>query len=118
MVDPWQLYNRECVSYAAWALENRFGKYVGGFNGQGNAEEWVYSAPRFSGAYRVYSPQPGDAVVLPASSFAPVGHLMIVESVGDDGWVHISQYNMYGTGQYSTMDIKTSGVVFLRFQDA
>lgn len=117
MVDPWQLYNRECVSYVAWALENRFGKYVSGFNGQGNAEEWVYSAPMFSGAYRVYDPQPGDAVVLPASSFAPVGHLMIVESAGNDGWVHISQYNMYGTGEYSTMDIRTSGVVFLRFRD-
>jgi len=118
IVDPWQLYNRECVSYAAWAIEQRFGKYVGGFNGQGNAYEWAYSAPAYSGAYRVYDPQPGDAVVLPASaSFAPVGHLMVVEYVTDDGWVHISQYNMYGSGQYSTMDIRNSGVVFLRFQN-
>lgn len=119
MIDPWQLYNRECVSYAAWALESRFGKYVGGFNGQGNAYEWAWSAPMFSGAYRVYDPQPGDAVILPASSnFAPVGHLMVVEYVTDDGWVHISQYNMYGTGQYSTMDIKNAGVIFMRFQKA
>lgn len=117
-VDPWNLYNRECVSYVAWALENRFGKSVQPFHGDGNAMDWPYAAPRWSGAYRVGSPQPGDAVILPASGgFAPIGHAMIVESVSGDN-VLVSQYNMYGTGQYSTMYIKTSGVVFLRFPDA
>lgn len=116
-VDPWGLYNRECVSYVAWALEQRFGKIVKNFNGQGNAMDWPSSAPRFSGAYRVYSPQPGDAVVLPASgSFAPIGHVMIVESVSGNT-MHVSQYNFYGTGQYSTMDVQNSGVVLLRFQN-
>lgn len=115
-IDPWALYNRECVSYVAWALSSRFGKYVGSFNGSGNAYEWPDSAPRYSGAYRVYNPQPGDAVVLPMmGDFSPIGHLMIVESVSSS-WVHVSQYNFYGTGEYSTMDIKTSGVIFLRFQ--
>ena len=116
VVDPWQLYNRECVSYVAWALQNRFGKYVSGFHGEGNAYQWPSSAVAYSGAVRVYDPQPGDAVILPASgSFAPIGHAMIVESVGGDGWIHVSQFNFYGTGQYSTMDIKSSGVIFLRF---
>ena len=113
--DPWGLYNRECVSYVAWALSNRFGKYVGNFNGQGNAYQWPSSAPAYSGAVRVYNPQPGDAVILPADGgFAPVGHAMIVESV-NGGSVHVSQYNFYGSGQYSTMNIGTGGVVFLRF---
>ena len=117
-VDPWNLYNRECVSYAAWAISARFHRSVGAFHGDGNAMDWPYSAPRWSGAYRVSSPQPGDAVVLPASGgFAPIGHLMVVESVsGSD--VFVSQYNFYGTGQYSTMWIKTSGVIFLRFPSA
>lgn len=115
-VDPWGLYNRECVSYVAWALEQRFGKYVANFNGQGNAMDWPSSAPRFSGAFRVYSPQPGDAVILPASgNFAPIGHAMIVESVSGNT-MHVSQYNFYGTGEYSTMDVENSGVVLLRFQ--
>jgi len=115
MVDPWGLYNRECVSYVAWALENRFGKSVGNFNGQGNAYQWPGSAPAYSGAMRVYDPQPGDAVILPATSgFAPIGHAMIVESVSGD-WIHVSQFNFYGTGEYSTMDIKNSGIVLLRF---
>lgn len=114
-VDPWNLYNRECVSYVAWALANRFGKSVNAWHGDGNAYEWVWSAPRWSGAWRVYDPQPGDVVVLPRSGgFAPVGHVMIVESVSG-GNMFVSQYNFYGTGQYSTMWVKNSGVVLLRF---
>lgn len=117
-VDPWNLYNRECVSYVAWALENRFHKSVQPFHGDGNAMDWPYAAPRWSGAYRVYDPQPGDAVILPASgNFAPIGHAMIVESV-NGGDIFVSQYNFYGTGQYSTMWIKNSGVIFLRFPSA
>lgn len=116
VVDQWGLYNRECVSYVAWALQNRFGKYVGSFNGQGNAEQWPSSAVAYSGATRVYDPQPGDAVILPGgTAFAPIGHAMIVESVSSDGWIHVSQYNMYGGHGYSTMDIRNSGVIFLRF---
>jgi surface antigen len=117
-VDPWNLYNRECVSYVAWALENRFGKRVEAFHGDGNAMDWPYSAPRWSGAYRVGSPQPGDAVILPAmGGFAPIGHAMIVESVSGSS-IRVSQYNFYGTGQYSTMTIQNSGIVLLRFPDA
>jgi peptidoglycan hydrolase CwlO-like protein len=117
-IDPWNLYNRECVSWVAWALENRFGKSVMPFHGDGNAYQWPYSAPSWSGAFRVPSPQRGDAVILPADGgFAPIGHAMIVESVsGDD--IFVSQYNMYGTGQYSTMHIHSSGVIFLRFPNA
>ena len=114
-IDKWNLYNRECVSYVAWALESRFGKTVNPWRGDGNAYQWPSSAARWSGAYRVSSPQPGDVVVLPASgSFAPVGHVMIVESVsGSD--MFVSQYNFYGTGQYSTMWVKNSGVILMRF---
>jgi peptidoglycan hydrolase CwlO-like protein len=115
VVDAWGLYNRECVSYVAWALQNRFGKYVGNFSGQGNAYQWPSSAPAYSGAVRVFSPQPGDAVILPQSgSFAPIGHAMIVESVNGE-WMHVSQFNMYGTHGYSEMDVKNSGVILLRF---
>jgi len=117
-IDPWNLYNRECVSYVAWALEARFGKSVKPFHGDGNAMDWTYSAPRWSGAFRVSTPQPGDVVILPAmSGFAPIGHAMIVESVNGNS-MRVSQYNFYGTGQYSTMTIQNSGVVLLRFPNA
>ena len=108
--DPWGLYNRECVSYAAWRIE-QMGHKVNHFGGRGNAYEWPSSAK----ATRVDDPKPGDAVVLPiVAGFAPVGHLMVVEFVNGDS-VHVSQYNFYGTGEYSTMDIKKTGVIFLRF---
>ncbi len=117
-IDPWNLYNRECVSYVAWALQARFGKSVQPFHGDGNAMDWPYSAPRWSGAFRVSSPQPGDVVVLPAmGGFAPIGHVMIVESVSGNS-MRVSQYNFYGTGQYSTMTVQNSGVVLLRFPNA
>lgn len=116
IIDEWALYNRECVSYVAWALQYKFGKQVNSFRGQGNAYQWPNSAVAYSGAFRVSSPQPGDVVVLPQSGgFAPIGHVMIVESVNGD-WMHVSQYNFYGTGQYSEMDVKNSGVVLLRFR--
>lgn len=112
-VDEWDLYYRECVSYAAWRIDRVYGKKVQPFDGHGMAYEWGQGWAK--GAYRVYDPKPGDAVVLmPISGFAPVGHLMVVEGVSG-GWVHVSQYNYFGTGEYSTMDIKTSGVIFLRF---
>lgn len=116
-VDSWQLFNRECVSYAAWAIDNRFDKIVNGFNGAGMPNQWIYNIS----ATRVYDPQPGDAVILPPTSdnFAPVGHLMVVESIDNSKEypTHVSQFNFYGTGEYSTMDIKNSGVIFLRFQN-
>lgn len=111
--DPWQLYNRECVSYAAWKIDRVYGKNVQPFGGYGMAYQWGQGYAK--GAWRVTDPQAGDAVVLPVTpGFAPVGHLMVVESVSGD-WVHVSQYNFFGTGEYSTMDIKKSGVIFLRF---
>jgi peptidoglycan hydrolase CwlO-like protein len=114
-VDPWNLYMRECVSYVAWALKYRFGKNVQPWHGDGHAYQWPSSAARWSGAWRVYDPQPGDVVVLPRSGgFAPVGHVMIVESVSG-GNMFVSQYNFYGTGQYSTMWVANSGVILLRF---
>lgn len=117
-IDPWNLYNRECVSYVAWALEKRFGKSVAPFHGDGNAMDWPNSAARWSGAFRVSSPQPGDVVVLPASGgFAPIGHVMIVESVSGSS-MFVSQYNFYGTGQYSTMTVQNSGVILMRFPNA
>lgn len=135
--DPWALYNRECVSYVAWALESRFNRQVSSFSGSGNAYQWPYYAQLYSNAAVVSDPQPGDAVILPSSDpdpnysgvfgdakstdpnyhnrgWSPLGHAMIVESV-DGEWIHVSQFNMYGTGQYSTMDIKNAGIILLRF---
>jgi peptidoglycan hydrolase CwlO-like protein/surface antigen len=115
--DPWGLYNRECVSYTAWAVVNRFNKYVTNFAGAGNAYEWP-STTSSMGAYTDHNPSVGSVAILPPTpGFSPIGHAMLVESVQGGGWVHVSQYNFGGTGEYSTMDIKASGVVFVHFRD-
>jgi len=114
------LFYRECVDYVAWRMNHVYHKRVGSFGGVGMAYQWINWDGNRGTAYKLgavptSNPQPGDAVVLPATyGFAPVGHVMIVEYTSGD-WVHVSQYNFYGTGEYSTMDIKKSGVVFLRF---
>ena len=115
--DPWGLYNRECVSYAAWASVNRYGKFVTNFAGKGNAGDWPWSTQSM-GAYTDHNPTVGSVAILPPTAgFAPIGHAMVVESIQGGGWVHVSQYNFGGTGEYSTMDIQTSGVVFVKFKN-
>lgn len=115
LTDEWQLYNRECVSYAAWAAEYRFGGTVNGFHGSGMAYEWPWSAPRYSGALVNTSPSRGSVMVIPDTMIGGVGHVAVVESVNGD-WVHVSQYNWGLTGAYSEMDVKlVPGLKFVHF---
>jgi surface antigen len=115
--DQWGLYNRECVSYTAWAAYNRFGKQVMNFSGAGNAYQWPSTTTRM-GANTDKTPEVGSVAILPRTSgFADIGHSMMVEAVLGGGWVHVSQYNFGGTGEYSTMDIHVSGVNFVHFRD-
>lgn len=116
--DQWGLYNRECVSYAAWAASGRYGKYVTNFSGAGNAGQWPATAQNLMGATVDRNPEVGSVAILPATpGLAPVGHAMVVEGILEGGWVRVSQYNFGGTGEYSTMDIQASGVVFVHFRD-
>lgn len=113
VIDEWQLYNRECVSYAAYAMQYRFGKKVPSFNGQGNAYEW----PGYLSAqgYTVnQTPSVGSVAIVPAGQL-PYGHAMVVEAVMSNGWVHVSQFNWDVDGTYSEMDIKPTGVYFVHF---
>lgn len=115
MSDPWALYNRECVSYSAWRA-TQMGKKVGSFSGKGNAYEWPSSTSGWMGAVVDSSPAVGAVAILPITpGFAPIGHSMNVEAILSDGWLRVSQYNFGGTGEYSTMDIRASGVVFVHF---
>lgn len=115
--DQWGLLNRECVSYTAWGAYNIYGKDVQNFAGAGNAYQWPSTTQRM-GAYTDHTPEVGSVAILPPTpGFAPIGHAMLVNSIEGGGWVGVSQYNFGGTGEYSTMDIQTSGVVFVHFQN-
>ena len=115
--DQWGLLNRECVSYTAWAAYTIYGKDVQNFAGAGNAYQWPSTTQRM-GATVDHSPEVGSVAILPPTpGFSPIGHAMLVTSIEGGGWVGVSQYNFGGTGEYSTMDIQSSGVVFIHFQN-
>lgn len=114
--DDWALYNRECVSYTAWAAYNRFGKKVSSFMGSGFAYQWPSTALSM-GANVDSNPEVGSVAITPRQYFTPMGHAMMVEQVYGDGWVRVSQYNFAGTGEYSIMDLKVSSAVYVHFQN-
>ncbi|MCL2094880.1 CHAP domain-containing protein [Candidatus Saccharibacteria bacterium] len=119
-VDMWQLYNRECVSFAAHRIYHGFNRDVRGFAGAGNAKMWPDTAPRIMGAVANNVPAVGAAAIWgyndPTSQF---GHVMVVEAIRSDGWVLVSQFNFIVNGrrgEYSTMEIPADSAVFVHFR--
>jgi surface antigen len=94
LVDPWGMYNRECVSYAAFKVAQS-GRTMPYWGGVGNAQQWPSNAIA-DGIPVDRSPQVGDVAI---TYNAPFGHAMYVERVnGRD--VTISQYNWLVNGQW------------------
>lgn len=111
LVDPWGMYNRECVSYTAWKVYERTG-YMPYWGGYGNANQWPANA-RNSGIPVDGSPRAGDVAIAYWGSF---GHAMYVDSVNSDGTINISQYNWDYHGTFSQIyNFSTSGLVFIHF---
>lgn len=92
--DQWGYCTRQCVSYAAWAVQ-----YSGGSAPieWGNAKDWVGAARR-AGIPVYGSPEPGDIAIDTAGTW---GHAMYVEKVSGSQ-IFVSQYNQQLTGQFST----------------
>jgi len=90
--DRWGYCTRQCVSYAAWAVE-RSGHQAPMY--YGNAKNWVYAAPA---SWQFNSPRAGDVGVATGGGF---GHVAYVETVYGDGTMRISQYNAQVSGEYS-----------------
>ncbi len=109
VVDPWGMYNRECVSYTAFKVAAS-GRHMPYWGGAGNANQWPSNA-RSSGIPVDGSPRAGDVAI---SMAGPYGHAMYVEAVSG-GNIFVSQYN-YGTpGTFSTMTIPSGGLSFIHF---
>jgi surface antigen len=99
MVDPWGMYNRECVSYTAWKVYQKNG-YMPYWGGRGNANQWPGNA-RAAGIGTGSAPREGSVGVISAGYY---GHVVWVESINGDGTINISQYNeltSQGWGHYS-----------------
>ncbi len=109
-LDTWGMYNRECVSYAAWKVYQTYGSmpYWGGV---GNANEWPSDARRAgiptSRAPRVHS--------VAISMRGYYGHAMWVEKVSGS-MIYVSQYNYDLHGHYSEMWVNGSNFTYLYFK--
>jgi surface antigen len=109
-LDPWMEYNRECTSFAAWALSSRNG-FTMPFHD--NANQWGSRARALG--YRVDStPAPGSIAWSTAGTW---GHVAYVESVSG-GNVYIEEYNHWGNGTYDSRTVPASYFTgYIHFKD-
>jgi peptidoglycan hydrolase CwlO-like protein len=110
LVDSWGMYNRECVSYAAWAASVRFGHNVPYWGGRGNAKQWPDNA-RGAGIPVDSNPQVGDVAIWTGG---PYGHAMIVEQVRAST-VIVSSMNGDNAGHFFFDEWSRSSLVFIHF---
>ncbi|HEY5061473.1 MAG TPA: CHAP domain-containing protein, partial [Gemmatimonadaceae bacterium] len=99
-LDQWLEYNRECTSFAAWALYSR-----NGFNMpfHDNANNWGPDA-----AARGYVVNSTPAVGSIAwSNHGTFGHVAYVVAVSG-GSITIEEYNYYGNGTYDKRTVPAS----------
>jgi surface antigen len=102
-IDSWGMYNRECVSYAAWRVYDTYG-YMPYWGGVGNANQWPGDA-RSAGIATGSTPKANSVAIWNVGAF---GHAMWVEAVNSDGSLWVSQYNYSYNGQYSEMAVSAS----------
>jgi surface antigen len=108
-LDSWGMYNRECVSYAAWKVYQTYGAmpYWGGV---GNANQWIGNARR-AGIPTSSTPRVHSVAI---SMRGYYGHAMWVEKVQGD-MVYVSQYNYDLHGHYSEMWVHSSYFTYIYF---
>jgi surface antigen len=104
------MYNRECVSYAAWKVYQTYGNmpYWGGV---GNANQWLADA-RNTGIPTGAAPKVHSVAI---SLHGYYGHAAWVEAVNGD-MIYVSQYNYDLNGHYSEMWVKASNFTYIYFQ--
>ena len=109
-VDPWNMYVCQCVSYAAWKVEQYFGRSRAPTS-FGNANEWAWRA-RARGIPVLNTPK---IHTVAQTSAGPYGHVMWVEAISANGQqVYISEYN-FVFGDYSERWVWASNFVYIDF---
>jgi surface antigen len=108
MLDSWNMYNRECVSYTAWKVYQTYG--INTQYGFGNANQWPANA-RAAGISTGSVPKANSVAIWNVGYF---GHAMWVEAVSGNT-IYVSQYNYDYFGHYSEMSISASGLTFIYF---
>ena len=109
-VDSWGMYNRECVSYAAWKVFETYG-HMPNWGGVGNANQWVRDARR-AGIPTGSAPAVHSVAI---SMRGYYGHAMWVEKVSGP-MIYVSQYNYDLHGHYSEMWVNASSFTYIYFK--
>lgn len=106
-VDPWNFYNRQCTSFAAWRIvetkDSSFNNYYGGVR-WGNANNWD-NAARVVGIPVSSTPTVDSIAVWEGGTY---GHVAYVAKVNSDGSIVVEDYNFNYDGRYSTRTITAS----------
>lgn len=115
--DPWGMYICECVSYAAWKVDQAYGN-MPYWGGRGHAYQWPANA-RAAGIPVSNTPKAGTVGIAMGGFY---GHAVWIEAVSADGsQVYISQYNAwnaatnYTWGEYSEQWVSSGTYVYLDF---
>ena len=126
--DRWGFTTRQCVSFAAWRLEQGRHPISNTSNTWGSAYNWdnaakargirISLAPKVGaiaqwnqGERSAYYPSSGGTGTLTAGSY---GHVAYVAKVYADGSVLVEQYNMSGNRSYSQMRVKAPRYLYLQ----
>ena len=109
-LDSWGMYNRECVSYAAWKVYQTFG-YMPYWGGVGNASQWVGDAQ--AAGIAIGSVPRVHSVAISQRGY--YGHAMWVEAVSGP-MIYVSQYNYGLDGRYSEMWVNGSSFTYIYFR--
>jgi peptidoglycan hydrolase CwlO-like protein len=110
LIDPWGMFNRECVSYTAWKVYQTYG-HMPYWGGVGNANQWPSDAQN----YGISTGTVPKAHSVAISMGGAYGHAMWVEAVSGNT-IYVSQYNYDLQGHYSEMSINGSGLIYIYFQ--
>jgi peptidoglycan hydrolase CwlO-like protein len=110
LIDPWGMFNRECVSYTAWKVYQTFG-HMPYWGGVGNANQWPADARNY-GIETGTVPRAHSVAISMGGAY---GHAMWVEAVSGNT-IYVSQYNYDLAGHYSEMSINGSGLIYIYFQ--
>jgi peptidoglycan DL-endopeptidase CwlO len=101
--DPWGMCKRQCVSYAAFKVDQAYGN-MPNWGGYGNANQWDDNARRV-GIPVSGVPKVGSVGVVNDGAY---GHVAWIESVNGDGTLTISQFNANWSGEYSRWIVSPS----------
>lgn len=91
VVDRWGMYECNCTSYVAWALQANGQRIDWFIRGAMNAWNWPHVA-QLSGIAVGTTPAAGAVAVWPHQS-PPFGHLAYVSAVERNGTIDVGEYN-------------------------